>query len=66
MSQTRTDLVAKISARLGTLGHCMCPGEVVAIVNDVQQVIVTDSATAIADCTADIVLFPADPQVLGG
>jgi hypothetical protein len=66
LSQTRTDLVAKIGARLITLGHIMGPGEVESIVNDVQQVIVPDNATAIADCTADIVLFPADPQVLGG
>jgi hypothetical protein len=66
VSQTRTDLMASVSARVATLGHLMTSDEIEAIVNDVQKVIVNDNATAIADCTADVATFPQDPQVLGG
>lgn len=66
MSQTRTDLTAKITLRIQTLGHQMSAGEIEAIVNDVQSVINTDAATALADCAADAASYPIDPQVLGG
>lgn len=66
MSQTRSDLFSTITTRVQSLGHIMTPDEVEAIVNDVQKVIVNDSATVIADCTADTGVFPQDPQVLGG
>lgn len=62
MSQTRIDLTAAILSRTQNLGYNMNADEIEAIVNDVQKVIVTDSATAIADCTADIGSFPPDPN----
>lgn len=65
MSQTRTDLITIVTSRVQTLGHVMTSDEIEAIVNDVQKVIVNDSATAIADCTADIGLFPQDPSQFG-
>jgi hypothetical protein len=45
MSQTRADLFTAIRNRIVTLGHAMNSGEIEAIVNDVQGVIVTDNAT---------------------
>jgi hypothetical protein len=61
MSQTRTDLTATITLRLQNLGYNFNANEIESIVNDVQKVIVTDNATAIADCTADVASFPPYP-----
>lgn len=65
VSQTRTDLTAAILTRTQNLGYNMNNDEIEAIVNDVQKVIVTDSATAIADCTSDTSAFPPDPATGG-
>lgn len=62
VSQTRIDLIAAVATRTQNLGYEMNADEIEAIVNDIQKVIVTDSATAIADCTADMAAFPLDPN----
>lgn len=66
MSQTRADLTSAMITRHQTLGYQLNASEIEAIVNDIQKVIVNDQATAVADCIADVALFPQDPQVLGG
>lgn len=61
MSQTRNDLRTAVSTRLTNLGHVFTPDEIEALLNDIENVIVTDQATAVADCITDLGLWPVDP-----
>ena len=66
VSLTRAALVTSMTSRHQTLGYQLNAGEIEAIVNDIEIAINNNAATALADCAADVALFPADPNVPGG
>jgi len=53
ISATTADLTTAITLRLTELGHNLSPSHVQALIADILQVLVTDSANIVAHSAAD-------------
>jgi hypothetical protein len=62
LSQFHIDLSAAVSARLSNQGHLLDSSQLSALVADIEQVVVNDQATCVAQATADLGLIPDPPQ----
>jgi len=60
-SAFRADLSAIVSMRLSNQGFSQSPGQLSDLLDDIEQTVVNDQATCIAQATADLGLIP-DPQ----
>ena len=53
ISATTADLTTTITLRLNELGHNLSPSHIQALIADILQVLVTDSANVISHSAAD-------------
>lgn len=61
-SATRLALNLVVTARLANQGYTMQPGQMAVLISDIENVIIANQATVIADATADLLLFPTSIQ----
>lgn len=64
LSQFRVDLSAVVMTRLQAQGHNLDIGQLGALLDDIEQVVINDQATCVAQAIADIVIT-TDPPVQG-
>lgn len=53
LTQLTVDLTAALTIRLNELGHSFSPSHIQALVSDILQVCVNDTATVVASSTTD-------------
>lgn len=63
LSTTTADLTAAITIRLNELGHNLSPSHIQALIADIIQVLVTDSANIVAHSAADNPQLKPPPHI---
>lgn len=61
-SKTHVDLAAAIQARVGNWGVEVDPSQFSALALDIEQVIVSDQATCVADAISDLGINSDPPE----
>ena len=62
LTATTADLTAAVTLRLNELGHNLSPSHIQALVADIIQVCVNDTANVVAHTTADNVNLKPPPH----